>query len=139
MLLPSMEVYMHLKAWLFLFSHYSWKIWLIQFYTHAECHQHGAKYNPFRKKKLKGHFFFCCRQNYADVEIKTSKTKCQRLFKGNLLMLFSLFHSQIAGLEIPKQPSSKQYNEQSVSLMTALSHPLVCPNHYILCPFFMPN
>lgn len=90
------------------------------------------------EKKLKGHFFFCRRQNYPDVEIKTSKTTCQRLFKGNLLMLFSLFHSQIEGLEMPEQPSSKQYNGQSLSLMTSLSLRLVCPNHYILGPFSCP-
>ena len=61
---------------LFLFFHDSWKIWLIQFYTHAECHQHGARYTPFRKKqKLKRHYFFCSSQNYADVEIKNPQKK----------------------------------------------------------------
>lgn len=53
---------------------------------------------PIQNKKFKGHFFFCDSQNYADVEIKNPKTTRQKLFKGNILMLFSLFHSQITDL-----------------------------------------
>ena len=87
----------NIKIWLsFLFFHYSWKIELIQFYAHAECHGHGAKYAPFRKKQnSKGRFFLRSSQNYTDVEIKNPETTCQKLFGENLFMLFSLCHSQI--------------------------------------------
>ena len=49
---------------------------------------------PIQKKELKRHYFFCSRQNYADVEIKNPQSTQQKLSKGNSVMLF-LFHSQI--------------------------------------------
>ena len=86
---------MHLQIWLSLSyfitpGKYDWFSFM-----HMQDAMHMVPSMPHseKKQKVKGHFFLCSSQNYADVETENPKTACQKLFKENLLALFSLFHS----------------------------------------------